>query len=96
MIALRPADLTADRHLIIDFLRKNLTSLSNEARFDWLYRRNPAGQARAWLAWEDREPTLVGLAAAFPREFCVNGATLSCWCSGTSASVRDTAHWDRL
>jgi hypothetical protein len=68
-ISVRPADLDADRDLIVKTLRRHLTPLSDHARFDWLYRYNPYGPARAWIALDTDDQTVVGVASAFPRRF---------------------------
>lgn len=81
-IAVRPADLNADRELIIGFLSNYLTPLSNAARFDWLYLRNPHGQARAWVAIDAVSGLAVGMAAAFPRRVRVDGTEKVVWILG--------------
>lgn len=64
---IRPADLRSDQNLMIDTHFRYLTPLSNDTRFDWLYQNNPHGQARAWIALDERDGTVVGMASAFPR-----------------------------
>jgi hypothetical protein len=74
-IIVRAADLDRDRSVIIPFLRENLTDDSDAARFDWLYLQNPNGPARVWIAVNDGNESVVGIAGAFPRTMFVNGAS---------------------
>jgi stage V sporulation protein SpoVS len=77
-IDVRPASLTKERPLLITFLRDHLTPLSDEPRFDWLYRKNPAGAALVWIAREGNSGRPVGVAAAFPRWIHVGGKRMLC------------------
>src|SRR5688500_13696162 len=45
-------------------------------RFDWLYRRNPAGPARVWLLCTPTGEAVGGL-SVFPRRFWAGGRHLS-------------------
>ncbi len=76
------AHLDTDRDLLIDTVRRLLTPRSNGARFDWLYRNSPHGAARVWLAIEQTRGTVVGMAAAFPRRFYLDGCEVCCWVLG--------------
>ncbi|MDX2253590.1 MAG: GNAT family N-acetyltransferase [Nitrospira sp.] len=78
-VTVRPADCESDRSIIIAMLRA-LTPHSDERRFDWLYRQNPHGPARAWIA-ED-EGHAIGMAAAFPRRLLVRGDVREVWVLG--------------
>ena len=71
-VRVRPAGLTADREQLIEAFALWLTPLSTGERFDWLYRKNPAGDARAWMLCS--EPGVIGACAAFPRQLFVKGA----------------------
>jgi hypothetical protein len=68
---IRRASLDGDRPELIELIRRNLTPLSDERRFAWLYSDCPHGAARAWLACDGASP--VGLAGAFPRKMYFNG-----------------------
>jgi GNAT superfamily N-acetyltransferase len=81
-IQVRPADLSRDRLLLINFLRQHLTADSNSCRFDWLYAANPCGAARAWLALDLNDGSLVGAAAAFPRRLNFSGEQKMGWVLG--------------
>ena len=81
-IVVRPAQLDADGQLIIDFLAKNHTSDSTQARFDWLYRQSPAGEAKAWIASDSDSQATVGVAAAFPRRMYAFGKEELGWVLG--------------
>ncbi len=72
-IFVRPADLDSDRELLIDAFLRYLTPLSDDRRFNWLYRENPHGPARAWVATEGNNRAIVGAAAAFPRRMYIGG-----------------------
>lgn len=73
-IIVREADLQAERNLLIAVLFRWLTPQSDDRRFDWLYRNNPFGTARAWLAIDEDNQSCAGAAAAFPRMLSVQGA----------------------
>ncbi len=73
-IVVRPANLDSDREVLIDTLGRYLTALSDGRRFDWLYRDNPHGPARVWIATDTESHAVVGLAAAFPRRLYVGEA----------------------
>ncbi|MBI3756937.1 MAG: hypothetical protein HY267_03070 [Deltaproteobacteria bacterium] len=68
-IVVRPADLVKDREVLIETLRRYLTPQSDATRFDWLYRNNPWGVARAWLAFDLDTQEAIGVGSAFPRRF---------------------------
>ncbi len=76
------ADLDADRSVIVEILRRYLTPKANGRRYDWLYRGNPHGSARAWMARDTTNGTLVGVAAAFPRRLLLRGAPQLVWVLG--------------
>jgi Acetyltransferase (GNAT) domain len=58
---------------LIGLFGRHLPVQSNEKRFDWLYRQNPYGQARAWIAIDPEKEKIVGAAAAFPKSFYFQG-----------------------
>ena len=70
-IAIRRADICADRQDLIELFGRHFTRDLDARRFDWLYCSNPHGIPRVWLArTEDRA---IGAAAAFPRKFYLDG-----------------------
>jgi Acetyltransferase (GNAT) domain len=74
-IYVRPASLIDDERILTDLARKYLNEKADEQRFRWLYRENPFGPARAWVACKtDAEP--VGMAAVFPRQIYCEGAVV--------------------
>ena len=85
---IREADIELDRQSLIEFLKDNLEGHGGEAHFDWLYRDNPDGRARAWVAM-DSDDSLLGAAAAFPRRVRVNGEPLVCWNLGDFAIKKE-------
>ncbi len=54
---------------LIVLFRRYLTPDSDENRFNWLYKQNPCGVARVWVALDVEKGNIVGAAAAFPRKF---------------------------
>jgi hypothetical protein len=81
-IVIRPAHLESDRELLNAILKRFLTPLANGSRFNWLYRDNPFGQARVWLAIESDTGAVVGTASAFPRRLYAHGCEVSAWVLG--------------
>jgi hypothetical protein len=78
----RLANLDADGPLIIEFLRKNHTTESTPERFEWLYRRGPAGAAKAWILVDTKTSMTIGVAAAFPRRLYAHGQEVRGWVLG--------------
>jgi hypothetical protein len=76
-LTLHSIDPAAHREELAAVLRRNLTDLDHGRRFDWLYRANPAGPARAWFL---REGTGVAVAVAslFPRWMWLHGQPRLC------------------
>ncbi len=81
-VTIRPSDFSADRGAIIQLMLDNLTPLSSECRFEWLYRQNPHGEALGWVAVNDQDGTVVGTAAVFPRMLFVRGELIRGWVLG--------------
>ena len=81
-IVVRPAQLESDSQLIIDFLARNHVAESNQQRFDWLYQRCPAGEARASISIDSEAQAPVGMAAAFPRQMYAFGKEELGWVLG--------------
>ena len=80
-ILIREANIDADGELIANALKCYLTPLADRARFDWLYKRNPHGPVRVWLAVEQNNE-VVGTAAAFPRRLYVSRQQRIAWVFG--------------
>ena len=72
-VAVRPAVLEKDRDAILSVLSRNLTNAGTEARFDWLYRSNPAGQSLVWVAEDGNTGEIVGTSAAHPKKLVMDG-----------------------
>src|SRR5579884_538633 len=62
-----------DEARLIALLERHVTTRNAAARFDWLYRRNPAGPAVTWLALEPGHGDIVGWTTIFPRDFYIDG-----------------------
>ena len=71
-VRIRPADIEADREVLVDLLLKYLTPRSNERRFRWFYQDNPRGAARAWIATTGDE-RIIGSGAIIPQLVYVAG-----------------------
>src|SRR5262245_1132324 len=81
-VRIRPADLDIDAEFIVAAVRTHLNPAADHARFNWLYRRNPDGEARAWIAEDGNTGVPVGLAAAFPRQIYLRGRPTLGWILG--------------
>jgi GNAT superfamily N-acetyltransferase len=81
-IDLRAANLRSDKTLLIETLRLHLTPSGDERRYEWLYRNNPTGEAKAWIASDRGNRTVVGVAAAFPRRLWAYGREVSAYVLG--------------
>jgi len=81
-IAVRQADLAADRETIIQMILQFLTPHSTQARYDWLYLNNPHGPAKAWIAEIVDDRCSIGMAAAFPRRIRIGGCMRNGWVLG--------------
>ena len=81
-IKIRSATLDADRQDLIELFRRHLTPLSDDRRFEWLYRSNPHGPAHVWVACDSARGEIVGAAAAFPRKMYLRGIEKMAWVFG--------------
>lgn len=68
-IIIREGNIRTDDKLIANALNRYLTPRADWVRFEWLYKRNPHGRVRVWLAFDGNQ--LIGTAAAFPRRVYV-------------------------
>jgi GNAT superfamily N-acetyltransferase len=66
-ISVRPAHDESDYRQLLNLLETNLPHRPHARLFQWLYCRNPAGPARAWVAADSTDGRIIGVAAAFPR-----------------------------
>jgi hypothetical protein len=81
-IVIRPAHLEHDRRVIIEMVARYLNSQADEHRYEWMYLKNPEGPAKAWLAEEESDKRIVGLASAFPRRMVYRGQDMLGWVLG--------------
>jgi len=79
-IQIREADLKRDGVRIANALSEYLNPLADIPRFEWLYRRNPNGNVRAWLALENEE--IVATGAVFPRRAYFSKTEIVAWVLG--------------
>ena len=83
-IAVREANLTDHRPILTGLTRRFLSADADEKRYEWLYRENPFGEARVWIAC-DKSDRAIGMAALFPRDMyygdaIVRGCVLGDFC----------------
>jgi hypothetical protein len=69
----RRAEVDREKAPLIAFLSTYLSPDANEARYEWLYCKNPEGMARVWVACESETGMIIGVAAAFPRRIHFHG-----------------------
>ena len=81
-LVIRPAHLESDQELLVDTLICHLNPLYDSVRFNWLYKNNPHGPARAWLMSDTTNSTVVGMAGAFPRRVYIGVREATCWVLG--------------
>lgn len=81
-LAIRTADLESDKPGIVAALRRHLNPAADERRFEWLYRANPWGSGRSWLAVEAETGNVVGVCSAFPRRVYAGAESLEGWVLG--------------
>jgi hypothetical protein len=81
-LKIRPADLSADRSVIIDCLERFLSPQAGAARYDWLYLGSPHGPASAWVAFDEDRGETIGVASAFPRRAVLDGTETLGWVLG--------------
>jgi hypothetical protein len=73
-LRVREADACKEREPLLKILRNWLAPEIDEKRLDWLYFRNPHGNARIWVL-EDSDG-MVGAGAAIPRKLWSSGAQI--------------------
>jgi hypothetical protein len=76
------APLESNQADLILLFKRYLTPDSDENRFNWLYKQNPYGRARAWAALDGEKGYIIGAAAAFPRKFYFRGDERLGWVLG--------------
>lgn len=70
-LGIRQVSLKEDRAEMIDILSRNFGS-TQEARFDWRHRDNPAGESWSWFMYDKATLSTVAMATVFPRHMRVN------------------------
>jgi hypothetical protein len=68
----RPAG-EGDREPVLAVMRTVAAGADLDARWEWMYRRNPHGRALTWLARERATGRPVGCTSLFPRRVWVDG-----------------------
>jgi len=91
-IAIREAELPADREILLDILLRNRDHGDNalrQARFEWSLSCNPYGQPRAWLAIDESSGRIIGSVSAYPRRLLVDGKPAVAWNGGDTSIDRE-------
>lgn len=70
-LGIRQVSLTEDRAEMIDILNRNFGT-TQEARFDWRHRYNPAGESWSWFMYDKTTLSTVAMATVFPRHMRVD------------------------
>src|SRR5260370_41242442 len=70
---IRSAEVHQERATLTAFLATYLSPDANEARYEWLYCKNPEGVARVWVACTGDEGMVVVAAGACPRQVSSRG-----------------------
>ncbi len=78
----RAGDVDADRPLAVEMFRRYLNPDYDGVRFDWMYRRNPHGRGRLWIAADASDGSTAGVAGAFPRRMQVGQRETLAWVLG--------------
>lgn len=81
-IEVRCAHLGEDRDLLLGMMSRHLGAHCDGRRFDWLYRDNPAGPAKAWIAARKGATDAVGMGSVFPRYMYFEGRQATGWIFG--------------
>ncbi len=87
-LTVRKADPSEDRDGLLELLSRHFEDWGGRAKFDWLYLRNPLGQARVWVL-EDEARGVVGLSSAFPRKFKAQEREMNAWVLGDFCVEKD-------
>ena len=74
-LGVREVDLATEMPILIDVFNRGFNVDIPPARFEWLYRQNPDGQATAWFVVDERIGQIAGCTAVFPRRIQVRGVT---------------------
>lgn len=78
-IKTRAGDPEADRSAVIALLSRHVNPAYDRRRFDWVYRGNPAGPGRFWVAVDGSTGDLIGTAGALPRRMSIDGTHVTGW-----------------
>jgi hypothetical protein len=79
---LREADTEVDGQVITSTVSRYLTRFRDpNKRYDWLYKNNPHGRVRSWIATDNRN-MVIGIASAFPRRVFVDEKEIVAWVLG--------------
>lgn len=81
-ILIKEADLDKDKDILIETLNKNRKNPVEEDRYIWLYKKNPYGEAKAWIVVNEESGEVGGFTAVFPRAVKVENQEVICWNCG--------------
>jgi hypothetical protein len=77
-VKVRPVCLDSERNTLVGILERNLPELPHARRFEWLYDKNPAGNAWSWFAIDESLPSPIGVASVVPRFMWVGESVKLC------------------
>jgi ribosomal protein S18 acetylase RimI-like enzyme len=66
------SDIEPYRERLVRFWQSFMVPRYSHARFDWLYRENPSGRTRTWLAFDD-EGEIAGCGSVYPWTYFHHG-----------------------
>lgn len=80
----KQADIHKDKAVLLNLLVSNRErkEFQYDLRYDWLYLKNPCGEATAWIIWDEKKQYPAGFTAVYPRKMLVKGRELICWNCG--------------
>lgn len=67
----------SDDERVIALLTRHVTAGDARRRYDWIYRRNPQGPARMWLAVDPVSDEILGFTSIFARDYAVQGLVVA-------------------
>ncbi len=73
----RPADLDADAARVVALWQGNLDVAQGAAKYDWFYRRHPAGRAEVLFVYAQADAAPVGTLGMGPRAMRIGAQTVS-------------------
>ena len=73
------ADIKKNLDVVVSLFNRNRKHQVGRERFQWLYLRNPGGEARAWFVRDERTKEYVAFTSVLPRLVKVGNTDVACW-----------------